>query len=849
MHIFVRVGTGHTKVYSCNRRSEALSDFIQPKKESTANYNLVSEKLSQHGGKTIVSFLTHFLERGQQSGQVYMGADCNHRNLDISYWVSRDENYKWNLVEALMLPHADERFDLGGQCMSFYFHGIANDSHRGVNHVVQSSSAIIYDAGTKGTYNQHILADECFMTKLTGKDFKVALRFFNHKWVKGYNEEGQRILDANGQSIEMSDEDQPTAEDLVAFCELFTDHDFKTEAGWKAFLAAFDLKFISDNIPPKTPLEDQFYIFGKALRACVPMRITVYDGQHRFFLMAYFLTGFYEPNNKVAMKRLHFKDWEQAYGTWDSMQLWSKLDFYIGYPRVENSTIETECQVLREVGHIVTSANAKEVPVTWKEVVDGVMHNMRQKGVVHLGFQNYWRKFNGNSNSWLNNQALFYTELFGVIGKDTRKQRLFCGQAGKDWKAILGKMQEPMKRMPCVAAPPFQNHAGIPQVTGAMVQLMRACCQDMVSMQRFGGVFALQNPKQIQRGDLSRRRLLHFRDPQWLYRYLYCTTYRVAERFEKKVLGEIFVIKFLRSTKDPSLQQHLFDEEFQNGGLLPEGFKIPKYPTQSKQFVRTKMQLSNVDKFHNKIIFSSFTGILLDILESIAEYGFDPDFTNDSVDPVNNKPKQHSETEERSKLVAENMAYYKKFILDAKKLLPELDSLNAKMYADNPSPTEEELADFRSQYSELENRLITLRSKFACDCTIRKKIQSYQMMINSMKMSITKLGTDEASQEKLKRYQDNLNEMVKQQKPYLDTVTAKENEVNSDYDSAIATEIRNRLEADLNDDLLDIDVPTFGLEEEEIEARKPRTAFNSYLRRYLSCVPRVKSAYWIPCCI
>ena len=498
---------------------------------------------------SFVNVLPMFIEFGATSGQPFMGSFCNHRDLDVAFWHSASLKSKKSLIESLLVGKGSYKFDVNSK-MGFYLHAV-RDNNQGTNRIVmETNGAIVGDMvssdgeGFPTRVVSKVIMKDRYMDFLDGVTFERALRFFNMKWKRKGKQRNQRV-EVNAKTTKQ------THAEIVSFVMLFENYKLDSWNGWSKFLNDFS---IQDRFKCLETMcnEDRFYVFGSVLRALVPLRITIYDGQHRGFLMALFLQGFYHPQSYLVNVRWPFERLvdhmaDKLGGTelvHEQTQLFQQHQIDISVVLDKKIGVHQLSSVLKQAGEEITNAGDISIYCTWKEIIDEVCRECSKSQEIRpLDFNNFWVV-----GSFLIQFKLNQSELFEIINKiisrDERKQRLVLGHSHKDISSMMSLLQKKIMK------PASLVGRQLPLKCGPMFQLIRAAVQNAQWISQLQGFFLAGSSSWKQRGRYVAGKMLEHRSEDWLAAHLVECVTDVAKHMEVLVMLEIVLITYLRKKQE-----------------------------------------------------------------------------------------------------------------------------------------------------------------------------------------------------------------------------------------------------------------------------------------------------------
>jgi hypothetical protein len=179
---------------------------------------------------------------------------------------------------------------------------------------------------------------------------------------------------------------------------MFIDCDFSSRDGFQVFLDMFNLNHIF-RMDDGDDIFSVHYKFGLVFRSLVDVRINVYDGQHRLFLMAQFITGHFQESICAPLKRLSWQESIYCKTDVNKSQLFLKdVKFLIGVCRDSAGSsqlcvdMDVVVSALQAAGNIVTNAGNHKIDPSWNEFLLKFFRNVPDKSWNDYDFFNYWDK-------------------------------------------------------------------------------------------------------------------------------------------------------------------------------------------------------------------------------------------------------------------------------------------------------------------------------------------------------------------------------------------------------------------------------------------------------------------------
>lgn len=581
--------------------------------------------------------LCHLIERGLYSHQCYMAAGGNHRELQMRHWVSRDEKKPCTMIESLTYYHTKDescRFDIDSH-IGMCFHGVEKTGQTTSDESVRlrSQCKLMSMCGGGRFASAFSYADERCFTILSGVQFKRLLRFFGYRWV-------------NSNGTEKEDGSPVSLVDIATFVSLFEEYDLVSHEGFAQFYEKFNL----NEVFTYDKSDDIFQVnawFGELLRSLVPVRIQVYDGQHRMLLMALFSTGCFNPSTNVPLDRLSWEGSRYNKFNVSETQLNLEMTYSIGKPYKKNGS-PTTCpksalQQLMIAGDTITNGASNSIDPTFEELfqkmnamLDGLA---RATGVVPYRFSTYWRVENKDmvpvkaSDNFAHNGTLYHSCFVDLIASHGRFMRILLSDdksEAHDWKSASASLQ---KWLPSMSLLPTGANKELNNAAAEMIAIWRATADKKSSRDNLTSLLEFVSTKKPQVSGLVRIQdfLSHFTSTSWMRKYIHGPARVVVEHFMCRYFIEQMIINHLRN----------HTERDENGPLhvgLRNGCKwdasvFPSWPNKAafaKGAVSSvKAGLAPYGKagdMNDRIEYALFAGMINDIIRTKKELGFDPDF-------------------------------------------------------------------------------------------------------------------------------------------------------------------------------------------------------------------------------
>ncbi len=627
------------------RTNDVLVDFVTDVKNAWHSEfpNTKGRETSVAFSETesVVGFLSHFCERGQFSGHCYQ-SHVNHRTVKAADLVSSitglDGRATKPLTYSLVSNEPQLQFGMNNP-IAFYFHGIKTCV--GLERPNMRSNIWLHyqperENGASDVNNLSVISDR-LADQLTGAEFKRCLRFFNRKWMK---------KDDNGRLVEQEDSTRPGLPDLVQFCALFQGEDFRTEGGFQSFLDKFNLRILY-NFEKEVELNLQYRHFGILLRSLVPMRCGIYDGQHRFLVLALAMTGYYTPS--ASMKLDGDTGFNAHYGLQYSSiratsQCYKKFKLQVGIV-TGAVNIDEACMALRGVGGIGTAAQANNFGLGWKLLLTNVcMQYLEEFDSLDIAevtrFDQFWSHSVNSLEAVEANQEKIWNTFLRVVEADEAMKRFIVkGFTEKTWIAMKEAGAKRMKDYSYLPSAPDGCLGGIGRDLMYFLQSLKSVCHSRDDVRGLISLFDQQNPRCPQRDDTDKNDE-QFHTMSWFRQFVHVPLYYIYNKgYQPRLLTERRIIEVLRGEH---IWTHPCDSEkkaiplrlqavevIANGAHPDKGFDFaclhqPKLVWfKSKRIQQKNMRLKTSHAQH-KMEVAGVSAMFNGVIRSIMQYGYDP---------------------------------------------------------------------------------------------------------------------------------------------------------------------------------------------------------------------------------
>lgn len=609
--------------------------FIIPEVESVRR---VSTK-----AKPVV--LCHLIERGLFSRQCYMAAGGNHRELQMKHWVSLDEKKPCTMIDSLLYYYGNDqscRFDIDSH-IGMCFHGVEACSNTTSDESVRlrSQCKLVSQSGGRIASGFSFAKDRCF-SNMSGEHFTRLLRFFGLQW---WDQEANAVK---------SIESEVTFEDISTFVALFCNVDLLSEEGFKSFYEKFEFS----DVFTYDETDDIFVLnayFGELLRSLVPVRLQVYDGQHRMLLMALFSTGCFNPTTQVP---LEVTAWEESmyrdFKIADS-QLNQVLTYDVGIAYQKNGDRTSNPRVVLKqlmlAGDTITNGASNCIEPTYEEMFQKVNAILDEKrNVVAYSHATFWRVDDPQSDpvkaiTNVENNGKAYFECFDeVIKSHGRFRKLLLSEdkaEANDWSSASASLK---KWLPSISGTSLIPNGSkeIQVKTAEVLAVWRATADRRATRDKLTSMMEYVSTTHPQVCGVTKvqTNLAHFTTVSWLRKYIYGPASVVTNHFMCRYFIEQFIINTLRNTKEVGSNGPLRTGIRNGFKFSPEDFKQWPHAAafRSANLNDIKGCLPKYGKagdMNDRIQFAIFASVVNEIIRTVKVYGYDPDFYDRPVSKKN----------------------------------------------------------------------------------------------------------------------------------------------------------------------------------------------------------------------
>ena len=630
--------------------SKSLEHFILGGNGKQYHHESVMKGVKIYKFATTPAVITMFSERGMMSGQLYQ-PEINHRQIQHSF-LNHGRNTDTGFQRAMKLSHCNpmpsEHFSRNN-FISMHWYGLqalTPDDYGPKNEDVLARNSLMSHSKLKlksftSSVDRESYINHRTATSLTGAVFKRALEFFNRTWV-----------DENGN--EVSDETNPTPADLCAFAELFTDAEIETKDGFVKFLGRFKMDALFVYQADRSHFEN-LRMFSDLLRSLVPMRPGVFDGQHRWFVLALFCSGYFFPKAIMPLQRQVGSDPipDEFSACYDNWQCWTgDMMMAVGHPAEEDLLFDTKQlhKLLSRFGEDVTESQALSIAPNYAAVSNfvskAIVNRWEKLSVCEMDYKNYWsyKPKSGEELKINSNLSQIYAQLDLAIKSNSQlagyvRHNIEPKKSAVDsWTTIYKATKSSFTNFRNWVGKTHlsgNSRAGIPVKLGYYLNMLKAMCHDKDSVQLLDQFFREPSPEHKQIVRESELNVPNCTSVDYLWDYVLRPASAMKEHIKQRIIVEYKIIHTLSSKDDNAELEKKHVAYMQKLSEAPTEESMEEvikrhpcivFPTgKSTSIDLNKMKLKS-SPLPAKLQFAFYASMIRQFLLAISTYGFDPDF-------------------------------------------------------------------------------------------------------------------------------------------------------------------------------------------------------------------------------
>lgn len=606
------------------------------------------------------AFATAFLERGAVTKQIYQ-PDVNHRQINFdSYYqdgATVEGKHSGSLIESMVFPCETSSFS-GGNLMSLVCYDVAETdsevflplrSPTSLTGLVDENGACFHGAGT---------IDFLDSKELTLKTFERLLLLFGLK-----------------RCSKFSDMCEVHAEEIASFFSSVCAKPLKTVMDLKAFITHHGLGWLYE--VDEKPFTVQVEIFFGLIRCLVPFRVAAYDGRHRMYLCAHFVTGQFNPRAKLfpsneapmkfeeCYKRVDPKTGKKRDAKYEDCAVFQTQGLCIAQKRGgDGSSLEEVAEALRNAGYVSASQQNKTVALTYDYFVassmDAFLQNCEEveavsptnaevpqtkarrgrgrygpkrciitpsgKKLLPFDRDNYWQKGTkterasfvvDNNYTYVAQSLVRWIEVNGDVAIPTA-----MGECNSEWFETREIVLENKDWLHVGGyAAKFKSTQGLSKGLGAYIAAIKLLCQ---SSQNLGLLRTFMRSDTFEKEQNSKLDLSYYRSLDFFVRVMECSA-TAANHVSNRYLLEKFQWSWAVKEKNNSvLAEDLTEDKLTFKHCKAAGYFNDALKKMKQNDISDSNMSLGTATVTSKLKYAYHATLLKDIIVTVLRYGFDP---------------------------------------------------------------------------------------------------------------------------------------------------------------------------------------------------------------------------------
>ena len=603
----------------------------------------VGEKIQYWQTKFMLCALQFFGERGAWTGHPYQGK-INHRHLEYdTFFSGRVEDDKYippMMTTMLAYEDGSQAMDaLSSISLMPYEVKLLADvekANRPLNYLqrkLQTHASMTIsnvDDEDFSEFAEGVILDR-YMDDVSCASFKRLLSIFGYKFCNSVMDE-----------TIVPDDYKLTLGDYCKFWLLFRDVNLKTMDGFKQFLEDFNLHWLYKvkegcNQHVSIHIRD----LGTCLRALTSFRIGTPDGQHRWCLMGYLITGYPHPNNDIPIGYMEWREKKNWRGNFDGdllytgSQMFNPIDMHVIQP---DFTDVQFMEKLRTLGRHKTSAAGMAIPTSYSSLISGFYAKFRQMVPTNAnGFEDYTFEntlLQGKKYKVIHGNLEILYDMIGIFFDNDPSLRTFVtGNCKSTWKKIISHNSSIFTDMGyCGVIDKDHGKKHCPNMYGLFIQLVQTLCHNKRDFNRYNAFVNGGISKCIQYAETDIYQNT-FKQFNWHWNYFINPLWAVVHgEYDAKLKYEACLLRSIRSLNCEEAIRLIASADYRN--LENLHVQLPARPT-NKYPTEDALNGPPSTTTRNKLIFSAYRICMLDVIDTILQYGWNPVLKHDEL-PGNN---------------------------------------------------------------------------------------------------------------------------------------------------------------------------------------------------------------------
>ena len=586
------------------------------------------------------SLLTAFVERGRYSNHTYQPM-VNHRHLDMNcfHYPFMDEQNRQiqPLLKSLISP--DDKHDFSsGDKMSVAFYEVKDTSKMSREQIMRSGFQPIMTQTAMevndDTFGIGRIKDRAAgMVTIDG--MARCLQFFNYEWGAGASVSSASV--------------QVMHEHFVTFMKLLAEVDLSTHETMKTTLIEqFHLGHCFTVLEEMT-MEANIAAFGDLLRAFVPLRVAVYDGQHRLMTMCYAATGQYHPHPTIhecsyenlgmelqyAVNKYNIKCDDET--TRLDMALYKSQ--IIAVTTLKCSTFK-ECQTrLQLLGRTTTHNQHNYIAQTTDQILFTFLMDLKQSGICDYlhppNFDNFW---GAGFETAASNVKLNGLRWLGELKSFIKRRGLEAHFAGRlSWEGKQGSGSSNRgKREPCEVTATkcvesmqyflqkgkIQSRDNLSSHFGVVLTLLKFNLTKPENLDVLIKFFAKRS-YEVPQMPIREEDVTKFVKMDWLRKFVLVPATSVARIYMKRSFVEKKLVMLIRNANgNDLLEDDLNDADGEFSGSLGDDIS---FPSTDEGYNDKAFGTEGMTNTTRKLEYAVHGCLIEDIFQTLVKYGFNPE--------------------------------------------------------------------------------------------------------------------------------------------------------------------------------------------------------------------------------
>ena len=593
-----------------------------------------------------LSLLSMFVERGRLSGHPYQ-PDVNHRFINFETFYNQNINEEGviqpPLVESLVTPTPKTDFSNNDK-IGLHFYEIEEGTSTEYSRQLLSGNTYSVNFPENENFSGSGSIKNRMASKVTNAGFKRVLKLFGYKWMQKQKPKKTNNKKKN-QAQEVPDEEPVTLEVLLEFANLMNVPMTSNEDICN-MVKQFNLENIFQVDEALTAEENRRHFF-LLVNSLAPLRLCVFDGKHRFFLLLLWVIGIYDARQQIRwgfspystfLSHSSFVGIPRESIVYEKMACFTEQTVFISEPEEQNLTISEGYAVLSLFGSHKTSAAGLHVQETTLSLLQEFVSYMDQRDeyehITKLDYDHFWQV--KNDPVLTNGQKIMEILLTWAAVKG-KKDAIQGGATS--WGIVEDKLKTKLESYEYpLGTTAHPRITGYPTTMQPFVVFVKYFLQGPGQFEVLKTFLQQQDPTWRQY-PISLSYLSFYKTPQFLVRGVLQRVNKVAVHINNMLMLERKMLQNLRAAKNNEVfAAGLADPfgRFENWKDAIEADSTEEKNRVAFQFFRpadgeylsaTQMQMTQMKVANQKFRFAIHQSITCDAVKTISDYGWSPAYT------------------------------------------------------------------------------------------------------------------------------------------------------------------------------------------------------------------------------